>query len=68
MNLYPESGENFFSATTYVVYVETSIARKFEENISPSKAIDVIQDLILAVANGTIIVSRKESGNDEQDV
>jgi hypothetical protein len=57
-----DSGEVFFSATLYTVYVESSTARKFEENIAPSRAFDVILDFIIAVANGKIEV--KESGNE----
>ena len=56
------SGETFFSTTLYTVYVESSTARKFEENIAPSRAFDVIRDFILAVANGKIEV--KEIGNE----
>jgi hypothetical protein len=39
--------------------VESSTARKFEENIAPSRAFDVIRDFILAVANGKIEVKEK---------
>ncbi|MEN6622186.1 MAG: hypothetical protein ABFD50_11620 [Smithella sp.] len=49
-----------FATVMYNIPIELPIAREFEKNIAPSKAIDVIQDLILAVANGTIIVSRKK--------
>ncbi|MEN6623831.1 MAG: hypothetical protein ABFD50_20060 [Smithella sp.] len=58
-----DSGEVFFSATTYVVYVETSTAHKFEENIAPLKAVDVIQDFIRAVASGKVGV--KEGKNEK---
>ncbi len=49
----------FFSTTTYVLYVETSIAKKFEENIAPLKGVDVIQDLINMIANGKLEVKEK---------
>jgi hypothetical protein len=63
MNAYKGS----FAATMYSISVELPIAREFEKNIAPLKTVEVIQDFILSVANGTIIVSRKESGNEQSN-
>lgn len=63
-----ESGEIFFSATTYVVYVETSTARKFEENIAPLKALDVIKNFIRTVSIGKIEVNDEYEGSFQNNV
>lgn len=51
--------QGLFSATTYVLYVETSIAQKFEANIAPLKGVDVLQDLINMIASGKLEVKEK---------